>query len=203
MNSTQRRFLIFVVFVAVLAAIGAIIAGVTGGKKSATPTHSSQTKTFVAWVNSVRSDLQVCIASTEDVEIALTGMLGTSPTSSDFVTASLAAKNAAPACSMTSSNAILDLDNDTPPSGYPTLSSFSSDISVWADQDDQGVIIDVGKVANSDGNSTQDVTNLISDSQQADAEANTLMRELSTAAKQAGVRNFTNLGLPIWGITQK
>jgi hypothetical protein len=130
-------------------------------------------------------------------------MLGTSPTSSDFVTASLAAKNGAPACSMTSSNAILDLGNDSPPSGYPTLSSFSTDISVWADQEDQGVIIDVGKLANSNGNSTQDVTNLISDSQQADSDANTLMGELATAAKRAGVHNFTNLDLPIWGITQK
>jgi hypothetical protein len=104
---------------------------------------------------------------------------------------------------MTSNNDILNLGTDNPPNGYATLSSFSSDISVWADQEDQGVIIDVGKVANSNGNSTQDVANLISDSQQADADANALMGELSTAAKQAGVRNFTNLGLPIWGITQK
>jgi hypothetical protein len=29
------------------------------------------------------------------------------------------------------------------------------------------------------------------------------MGELATAAKQAGAPNFTNLGLPIWGITQK
>jgi hypothetical protein len=65
------------------------------------------------------------------------------------------------------------------------------------------VIIDVGKVANSNGNSTQDVANLISDSQQSDALANQLQAELATAAKRAGVHNFTNLGLPIWGITQK
>jgi hypothetical protein len=195
--------IVLVVLIAIIVAVSDHSSTPTLTVAPTTTTAPAHHKIFVAWVNRVRSDLQVCIASTEDVEIALAEMLGTSPTSSDFVTASLAAKNGAPACSMTSSNGILDLGTDNPPNGYPTLSSFSSDISVWADQEDQGVIIDVGKVANSNGNSTQDVTNLISDSQQADADANTLMGELATAAKQAGAPNFTNLGLPIWGITQK
>ena len=104
---------------------------------------------------------------------------------------------------MTSNNDILNLGNDNPPNGYPTLSSITSDIQVWADQDNQGVIIDVGKVANSNGTSTQDVANLISDSQQADSDAKAIESELATAANQAGVKNFSGLGLPIWGITQK
>ena len=132
----------------------------------------------------------------------LSQMLSKSATESDYLTAATAAKNAAPTCSITSNNGVLNIDTTNPPSGYPTLKSITSDIQVWADQDDQQVIIDVGKVANSNGNSTGDVADLISDSQTADGDAATINSEMATAASQAGVKGWKGLGLITWGLHQ-
>ena len=100
-------------------------------------------------------------------------------------------------------NGILNVNTTNPPSGYPTLKSITSDIQVWADQDDQQVIIDAGKVAGSDDNSTTDVASLISDSQTADSDAANVNSEMSTAASQAGVTGWKGLALPTWGLHQK
>ena len=118
---------------------------------------------FTSWANKIRGELAVCEAGTVDTGIALSKMIQSSATASDFVSGSLAAKNAAPGCSITSNNGILDINTTNPPSGYPTLKSITSDLQIWADQDDQQVIIDVGKVANSNGNSTSAISSLISD----------------------------------------
>ena len=130
-------------------------------------------------------------------------MVSSSATASDFVTGATAAKNAAPLCSITSNNGVLNVNTTNPPSGYPTLKSVTSDIQVWADQEDQQVVIDVGKVANSNGNSTGDVASLISDSQTADADAAHINSEVAAAAHQAGVKGWKGLGLVTWGLSQK
>lgn len=168
-----------------------------------TTTLSSRVAAFQSWIHQIKSDLAAFEAGTDNVQIAFAELLSKSATQGDLVQASLAAKNAAPECSETSSNQILNLSSDTPPSGYPSLASFSTDISVWAEQEDQGVIIDVGKVANSKGESTGADSSLISDSQQADADARSLDAEVASAAKLAGVTHFSGLDLPIWGNTAK
>jgi hypothetical protein len=172
--------------------------------KSKPKSNPSATETgFLSWANQIRSDLAPCEAGTTDVEIALSQMASSSATASDFLTGATAAKNAAPSCSITSNNGILNINGTNPPNGYPTLKSITSDLQVWADQDDQQVIIDVGKVADSNGHSTGDVASLLSDSQTADSDAAAINSEMATAASQAGVKGWKGLGLITWGLRQK
>jgi hypothetical protein len=177
----------------------------THPKKAHKPKTNAKEAAFVSWANQIRGELATCEAGTEDVEIALGTILsaGTSATPSDFVTLATAAKGAAPSCAIVSNNGILNINTTNPPSGYATLKSITSDLQVWADSDDQQVIIDAGKVADSNGNSTGDVASLLSDSQTADGEAATINSEMKTAASQAGVKGWKGLGLPTWGLQAK
>jgi hypothetical protein len=190
--------------VATIVAVGALTltALPAGAQKAHT---SAKAKAFTSWANQIRGELAPCKAGTINVETALGLLLqaGSSATAGDFVTLATAAKNGAPLCSITGNNGILNVNTTNPPSGYPTLKSITSDIQIWADQDDQQVIIDAGKVATSDGNSTAAVTSLISDSQSADSDAATIGAEMKTAAKQAGVKGWKGLGLPAWGLQSK
>jgi hypothetical protein len=158
---------------------------------------------FLSWANQIRSDLAPCETGTTDVEIALSKMASSSATASDFLKGATAAKNAAPSCSITSNNGILNMQGTNPPSGYPTLKSITSDLQVWADQEDQQVIIDVGKVADSNGHSTGDVASLLSDSHTADGDAAAINSEMATAASQADVKGWKGLGLITWGLRRK
>jgi hypothetical protein len=191
--------------VAAVAALGALtLTAVPAGAQKAHKT-SAKAKAFTSWANQIRGELAPCEAGTIDVETALGEIIsaGSSATESDLVTLGTAAKNGAPTCSITSNNGILNVNSTNPPSGYPTLKSITSDIQVWADSDDQQVIIDAGKVADSNGNSTSAVTSLISDSQTADGDASTINSEMKTAAHQAGVKGWKGLGLPTWGLQSK
>jgi hypothetical protein len=163
---------------------------------------SAKQAAFLSWANHIRSELAPCEAGSTDVlaELGIIIQEASSASASDFVTLALGAKNAAPLCSMTSNNGILNINDTNPPSGYPTLKSVTTELQVWADQDDQQVIIDAGKVANSNGNSTGDVASLISDSQRADGDAATLNSQLAAAAHRAGVKGWKGLGLVTWGL---
>ncbi|HXN63235.1 MAG TPA: hypothetical protein VN886_22520 [Acidimicrobiales bacterium] len=181
--------------------VGPVVAASTTTKSKSTP--NAKETAFLSWANQIRIDLAPCEAGTTDVEIALSHMAASSATASDFLTGATAAKNAAPDCSITSNSGIHKIDGTSPPSGYPTLKGITSDLQVWANQDDQQVIIDVGKVADSNGHSTGDVASLLSDSQTADRDAATITSELATAASQAGVKGWKGLGLFTWGLHKK
>ena len=127
----------------------------------------------------------------------------TSPTAANLVGASLAAKSAAPACSKTSNSGVLAVATNTPPSGYPSLKSIDDELAMWADQDNQQTIIDVGSVANSNGNSVSATSSLISDSQGADQLAQQIESQIGAAESQSGMSDHSGLGLPILGIHQQ
>ena len=159
---------------------------------------------FLSWANQIRSDLAPCEAGSTNVlaELGIVISKGSSASASDFVTLATTTKTAAPLCAITSNNGILNINTTNPPSGYPTLKSITSDLQTWADQDNQQVVIDAGKVADSNGTSTGDVASLISDSQTADGDAATINSEMAAAASQAGVKNWKGLGLITWGLHQ-
>jgi hypothetical protein len=163
---------------------------------------SAKQAAFLSWANHLRNELAPCEAGSTNVlsELGIIISKASSASASDFVSLALQAKNAAPLCSMTSNNGILNIDGTNPPSGYPTLKSVTTDLQIWADQEDQKVIIDAGQVAGSNENSTGDVASLISDSQTADADAATLNSQLSAAAHLAGVKGWKGLGLVTWGL---
>jgi len=205
-----------------VVAIGIILlpAGVASASQSTTTTHPKTTHhkpkpkpkskvnanqaAFLAWANHIRSELAPCEAGSTNVLTALGIILskGSSASASDFVTLATTTKTAAPLCSITSNNGVLNINTTNPPSGYPTLKSITDDLQTWADQDDQQTIIDAGKVADSNGNSTGAVASLLSDSQTADGDAATINSELAAAAHQAGVKNWKGLGLITWGLHQ-
>lgn len=189
----RRTFLIM----AVAGILGMLPAAAAGAAKT-TPRQ----KAFLSWANKIRGDLAPCVAGSENVEVALGTIIqaGSSATEGDLVTLATAAKNGAPSCAIVSNNGILNINTTNPPSGYPSLKSVTSDLQIWADQEDQQVIIDAGKVADSNGNSTGPVADLISDSQTADQDAATINSEVKTAAKKAGVKGWKGLGLVTWGL---
>lgn len=197
----RRRTTMAVVGVASVGAL-TLTALPAGAQKAHT---SAKAKAFTSWANQIRGELAPCKAGTIDVETALGEIIqaGSSATESDLVTLGTAAKNGAPLCSITGNNGILNVNTTNPPSGYPTLKSVTSDIQIWADQEDQQVIIDAGKVSSSNGSSTSAVTDLISDSHSADGDAATINAEMKKAAKQAGVKGWKGLGLPMWGLQTK
>jgi hypothetical protein len=108
---------------------------------------------------------------------------------------------------MDSNNDILALYTFEPPTGYTSLSGngwggFGQFLQQWANSDTSQVLGDIQSVAN-DPTSTKDVANLLSDSQKADADATAINAAAKTAAVQAGIKHFSGLGLPVWGLQQK
>ena len=204
-RSPRQRKLVLGVWIAV--AFIAILVAVTGQSGTVSKTSGSTTTApsakaeFKAWAAKIRQQLAVCTAETMNVQIVLGQALQDS-SQSNLVALSVKAKDAQPLCQMGGTNDILDIGQNNPPSGYPTLSSFPLDLQIWADQDNAAVIGDVEKVANSNG-STASVSSLISDATSADESAATLENQIKQAAQKAGINNFEGLGLPVWGLQQK
>ena len=206
---TRKRAFIFLGAMVLLAIIVVASSGKNGSSTTTTTAGApssgsgSAKAAFDSWVKQVNQNLGDCVAGSTDVDTALGQLLRGSPTASEFVTASTAAKGAAPACSISSGGGVYNLSNINPPSGYPTLKSTMTDLQLWADQYNQQVIIDVGKVANSNGNSTSAVSSLITDAQSSDAQAESIQASVKAAAKQAGISNLEGLNLFTWGLKQK
>lgn len=186
----------------VLAIVATLVLPAAAGA-AAKPT--AKQAAFLSWANKIRHDLAPCVAGSEDTEIELSTILskGSSVGQGDFVSLATAAKNGAPLCAIVSNNGILNINSTSPPSGYPSLKSVTSDLQIWADREDQQVIIDTGKVATTNGNSTDAAANLLSDSQKSDQDAAQINAEVKAAAHRAGVKNWKGLGLVIWGLQSK
>ena len=94
-----------------------------------------------------------------------------------------------------------------PPSGYPSLNGngydgFGNFLQHWAQTDNGKVRGDIETIAN-DPTSTVGAANLLTDSQQADADATAIESAAKTAATKAGIKHFSGLSLPIWDLHQK
>src|ERR1019366_7437786 len=59
------------------------------------------------------------------------------------------------------------------------------------------------KITTNADQSTGDTSQMITDSQTADSDAQTIENELSAAARQAGLNSFHGIGLPKWGLKAK
>jgi hypothetical protein len=182
----------------------------------AAPVQQTQTKTAThvsapaasdsqlqAYIGGLKQKLSSCNAGLLVTQLALAKVLSSGSSQSDYIDLYSAAKQAAPLCQYSD----LTFGNYNPPAGYPSLAGaayggFGFQVHNWAQDDNGKVLDDVQTVAN-DPTGTAGIASLISDTQQADADAQVIENQLKAAAIRGHLREYTGLDLAIWGVHQK
>jgi len=202
--------------VAGIVCLGALLAGCgsSGSAPATTSAASSSTSTATpdpAALSSYLSEAQTkvtnCVSLVNLVQYDMRVVLSGSATGSDLVTLYQDASRAKPACSYS----ITTFSNFSTPidlSAYPSLTSaavaddFAGFLHQWAESDNQKVLSDIETLANDPG-STSAIANLLTDSQQADADGAALQSAARAAAALAGIKGYKGLGLTPWDLHQK
>jgi hypothetical protein len=205
-------FVAAIIFIAIAANAGSSSKGGNSETTSSTAnSNSSNTNSsnnsgaqsaLSAYFKQVNYDLSLCVAGIGATQIELSQALSSNATTSDYVSLYSAAKQAEGPCDIVQNNDLLNLGTMDPPSGYPSLNSFSIDAQTWADSDSVTVLKDVEAVANNPS-STADTANLLDDSQSADADGRALVEEAGKAAAAVGIKNTGGNEIIYWGLTEK
>jgi hypothetical protein len=200
-----KRFLVvlgaIVVLIIVIVASTSSKSGNSGNGTSA-QTSSTPGTALTTYFKQVNTDLSQCVAGIGATQLELSTALGSNATPADDVNLYSSAKQAEGPCDITQNTNLLNLGTLNAPSGYASLNNFSLDAQNWADSDSVTVLKDIEAVAN-DPSSTADVSNLITDSQTADADGEAVISAATAAAKQAGIKDIGGNMIVTWGLTTK
>lgn len=168
---------------------------------STTPANSAKADALYKYTAGLDVKLAQCISGLHDTAGTLKQALPSASTA-NYVTLYAAASKTKTSCNYSDST----FSRYNPPSGFPSLAAaayhgFGRQIQHWAQTDNSRLLTDIETVAY-DPYGTAGGASLLTDSQQADADAQVIENQLKAAAKSVGLTSFTGPGLPIWGFTK-
>lgn len=168
----------------------ALFAAACGSQAAATP--ADRISAYNTLATTVKTDLAGCTAGADDA-LAAVGLIiqeGSNAGEADLVQLDTISKQAQTLCDETKDNDILNLGGLSVPgsiSGMSGLGNVPPDAASWASDDVAAVLHDIQNIAESNGSTVGDASQLQSDESTADSDSTAIYNSFHDAATTLGI----------------